>query len=490
MAGGGSVARKGGKPGARAQREATRAGRVQVPLAHYDAAGTGRRMASWRPASSGPNAANSAMPTIRNRQRDAERNEWQAASGVRVWSTNLIGTGIQARQTAGSEELRARAKRYWDEWTPQCDADGVLNFNGQQLLGTRCLTGVGEVFVRFRPRRPDDGLAVPFQVQLLESDMVPMLDADVWPGLPSGNRIRQGIELNRINQRAAYWMYRSHPGERAGAARAGELVRVPARFVRHVFEPTRPGQLRGVSEFAPVIAKLRSVGNFDDAVLHRQELSNLFTLFHIRPAPGGDPALNPITGMAVAGYADNGAPLATLEPGISQELYPGEDVKFSDPPDAGANYAEFMRQQHLGLSGGGGLPYELMTGDIKDVSDRTLRVVINEFRRRCEQRQWLTIIPMMCQPIRDFWAESAALAGIFTAAEVPLVKKVAWQPQGWAYIHPTQDAQGKKIEVDAGFRSRESVITERGDDPDEVDAQIARDRFAERTKPPRNKKAA
>ncbi|KVW99518.1 hypothetical protein ABW22_01400 [Thiobacillus denitrificans] len=449
-----------------------------MPLAHYDAAGMGRRMTSWRPPSSGPNSSLQGLQTMRNRQRDAERNEWQAASGVRVWSTNLIGTGIQARQTAGSEELRARAKTSWDEWTAQCDADGVLNFNGQQLLGTRCLTGVGEVFIRFRPRRPEDGLAVPLQVQLLESEMVPPLDADVWPGLMPGNRIVQGVELNRINRRVAYWMYRNHPGERAGMARPNELVRVPAAFVRHVYEPSRPGQLRGVSEFAPIIAKLRGVGNFDDAVLHRQELSNLFTMFHIRPAPAGDPMMNPLTGMAVTGYADNGAPLATMEPGITQELYPGEDVKFSDPPDAGANYADFMRQQHLGVSSGSGLPYELMSGDIKDVSDRTLRVVINEFRRRCEQRQWLTIIPMMCQPIRDFWAESAALAGVFTAAEVPLVKKVTWQPQGWAYIHPTQDATGKKIEVDAGFRSRESVITERGDDPDEVDAQIARDKFA------------
>lgn len=460
-----------------------------MPLAHYDAAGMGRRMSSWRPSSSGPNAALQGLPTMRNRQRDAERNDWQAASGVRVWGTNLIGTGITARMRAGDEALRARAKTLWDVWTGKCDADGVLNLYGQQLLATRSAEAAGEVFVRFRPRRPEDGLAVPLQIQLLEADMVPLLDAQSWPGLPQGHRICQGIELNRINQRVAYWMYRQHPGERATLAQPNDLTRVPARFVRHIYEPTRPGQLRGVSEFAPILAKLRGIGNFDDAVLHRQELANLFTLFHVRPAPAGDPNMNPMTGMAVTGFADNGAPLATMEPGTTQELYPGEDVKFSDPPDAGANYAEFMRQQHLGISAGPGLPYELLTGDIKDVSDRTLRVVINEFRRRCEQRQWLTIIPMMCQPIRDFWAETAALAGHFTAAEAALVKQVTWQPQGWAYIHPTQDAQGKKIEVEAGFRSRESVITERGDDPDEVDAQIARDTFRAANKAAGNKAA-
>lgn len=471
------MARKGGKLGARAQREATLGQKMAMPQAHYDAAGMGRRMSSWHPPSSGPNATTQGMATLRNRQRDAERNDWQASSGVRVWGTNLIGTGIQARQVAGSDALRRRAKDLWGEWMPSADADGVLHLYGQQLLATRSMVASGEVFIRFRPRRPEDGLAVPLQIQLLESDMVPLLDADMWPGLPSGNRIKQGIELNRIGQRVAFWMYRQHPGERASMMEPNQLTRVPARFVRHIYEPTRPGQLRGVSDFAPILAKLRGVGNFDDAVLHRQELSNLFTMFHIRPAPEGDPNMNPMTGLPITGFANNGAPLATMEPGISQELYPGEDVRFSDPPDAGANYAEFMRQQHLGVAAGPGLPYELMSGDIKDVSDRTLRVVINEFHRRCEQRQWLTIIPMMCQPIRDFWAESAALAGLFSTTEVALIKQVTWQPQGWAYIHPTQDAAGKKIEVDAGFRSRESVITERGDDPEEVDAQIARDKF-------------
>ena len=40
---------------------------------------------------------------------------------------------------------------------------------------------------------------------------------------------------------------------------------------------------------------------------------------------------------------------------------------------------------------------------------------------------------------------------------------------GWAYIHPVQDVQGKKMEVDAGFRSRSSVIGQQGDDPEQVD---------------------
>lgn len=446
-----------------------------MPVAHYDAGGAGRRISTWRPPSSGPNATLSNIQTIRNRQRDAERNDWQAANSVRVQGTNLIGTGIVARMVKGEKSLRDRANESWNEFIRYSDADGVLNFYGQQLLGTRSLAGAGEVFLRFRYRRPQDGLRTPLQIQLYEPDMVPMLDTTNWTGLPRGNVIRSGIELDYIGRRVAYWMWRYHPGEHAAQPQPNDLIRVPASLIRPVYEPKRPGQLRGVSEFAPVIAKLRSIGNFDDAVLHRQEIANLFTMFHIRPAPGGDPAVNPMTGQEIRAYSSGSLPLATMEPATSQELFPGEDVKFSDPPDAGTNYAEYMREQNIGVAAGGGQPYELLTGDIREVSDRTLRVIINEYRRRCEQQQWLILIPQLCQPVRDAWADSATLTGEFTAEENALIKQVVWQPQGWPYIHPVQDAQGEKIKIEMGVKSEEAVITERGDDPEEIEEQMKRD---------------
>ena len=116
-----------------------------------------------------------------------------------------------------------------------------------------------------------------------------------------------------------------------------------------------------------------------------------------------------------------------------------------------------------------GWVYEIFSVDIREVSDRTLRVLINDFRRFAEQRQWQVIIPMMCQPVIEWFAEAAVLAGLITIDELDSAKRVEHAPHGWQYIHPVQDPQGKKMEVDAGFRSRSSVIAERGDDPDLVD---------------------
>lgn len=48
-------------------------------------------------------------------------------------------------------------------------------------------------------------------------------------------------------------------------------------------------------------------------------------------------------------------------------------------------------------------------------------------------------------------------------------------PPRFKYIHPMQDVASLKAEVDAGFRSRSSVISELGNDPGQVDAERAAD---------------
>lgn len=440
--------------------------------ARYDAAGNGRRFAGWKTPTTGPNTAIAGLQKIRDRARDIIRNEWSGAANVRVWTTNTIGTGIIPRLTTKNADLKQRVTKLWDSWVPFADADGVLDFYGLQALVARCWFADGEVFVRERPRRMSDGLPVPMQIQVLESDMCPLLDADTYEGLPRGNVIRQGVEFSPIGRRVAFWFYKNHPGDKQPATiSANMLSRIPAEQVCHIFEPLRPGQVRGVPEMASVIAKLKNVADFDDAVLERQRLANMFTLFVTRPLPSG--ANDPMTGLAYQGSADE--PIAALEPGISQELLPGEDVKFSEPPDAGTNYTEYMRTQMLGVAAGSGTPYEIMSGDLKDVSDRTLRIVINEFRRLCEQRQWLIFIPQMCQKVRSMWVNSAVLAGGLALSEAEDATNVRWSPQGWAYIHPVQDVQGKQLEVQAGFRSRSDVIAERGDDPEQVDQERAED---------------
>lgn len=472
-----------GRPPKNPQPEQTPAAQAaRTFTARYDAAGQGRRLAGWTPPSSGPNTAMAGLQTIRNRSHDAVRNDWSAKSVTQKWATNLVGIAITPRfKRITSKTRKQELTDLWNDFIKKADADCVLDGYGQQTLAVKSWLAAGEVFARRRARFLDeDGLAVPMQVQLLEADMVPLMDADSWKGLPVGHVIRSGIELNKRGKRVAYWVYKQHPGDKGfmGVMDPDALVRVAASDMIHMFEPDRPGALRGVPTMAPVLVKQRNAVDYEDATLERQKLANLFVATISRTLPPLDPN-DPNNGaLTGAPYETDGVgpePLVPLRPGLVQELEDGQKMEWSNPPEAGTTYSDYMRTTHLGTAAGAGLPYELMAGDIREVSDRTLRVIINDFRRFAEQRQWQIVIPMFCQRVIEWFADAALLAGEITLAEYDDVIRVEHAPHGWAYIHPVQDVQGKRMEVDAGFRSRSSVIGERGDDPDAVDEERAAD---------------
>src|SRR5690606_15779858 len=130
----------------------------------------------------------------------------------------------------------------------------------------------------------------------------------------------------------------------------------------------------------------------------------------------------------------------------------------SDPPSAGDTYVDFMRQQLMASAAGIELPYELLTGDMADISDRVLRVLLNEFRRRIEQLQFGVYVFQLCRPVRAAWLDAAWLAGAIQLPDYQAKRRdylrTRWVPQGWAYMHPVQDVQGKLLEIKGGLASR------------------------------------
>jgi lambda family phage portal protein len=186
-----------------------------------------------------------------------------------------------------------------------------------------------------------------------------------------------------------------------------------------------------------------------------------------------------LTGAPVVHDRDAFTPMVALEPGTMQELGPGEQVEFSDPPDGGNNYPDFMRQQLMAAAAGAGLPYELMTGDMRGVNDRVIRVVLNEFRRRLEQLQFSVYVHQLCRPVRSAWMDMAVLAGALNLTDYVDRRReylrTRWVPQGWAYIQPVQDVQARMLEVAAGFTSRSEMCLRSGTDAEIVDEENAAD---------------
>lgn len=456
----------------------TRGFMVPRGLAYESAGTTGSRTKHWHTSGAGPKtAAADNLRTLRSRSRDAQRNDPWAKSAISKLVSEAIGTGIRPYPTHPDDPVRKLLLGLWDDWSTESDADNRMDIYGQQALGARAMFGDGEGLFRLRARLPQDNLTVPLQVQALEADHLPVERNEV---LSNGNEIINGIEFDQVGRRVAYWLWNRHPGDGRFQPSVGLVQRrIPADQVIHLYQVDRAGQVRGVTVLATVLLRLKTVDSMDDATLVRQEIANLFAGFVTKQSSDNGMPVADAFGHPASLDRDGYTPIATLEPGVLQELDPGDKVEWSDPPDAGDNYADFMRQQLMAAAASVGLPYELLTGDLRGVSDRALRVIINEFRRAIEQMLWSTFIHQWCRPIWAAFIDAAVLAGELPATDYQrnrrLYRRVQWVPHGWDYIHPVQDVTSRGLEVQYGFRSRSSVVLAGGHLPDSVDLQRAAD---------------
>lgn len=422
----------------------------------YEGAKVGRRTDSWVAAGTDANTEiASDLIRLRNRSRDLVRNNAYAAKAVAALAANLVGTGIIPRARASTSKKTELADRLWERWSREVDADGHTDFNGLQALIARTVVESGECLVRFRRRKVDDGLSVPLQLQVLEPDH---LDSSRDGEVSGSGWIQQGIEFDGLGQRVAYWLYPRHPGNLSlGSAR--ESIRVPAEDVLHLYDRLRPGQIRGVTWFAPAIIKLRDLDEYDEAELVRKKIEACFVAFVM----GGDDG-EPL-GEDAANTDDR---IESFEPGMVEYLPQGKDVKFGQPSTS-AGYAEYMRVQLHAVASAVGLTYELLTGDLSQVNYSSIRAGLIEFRRRIKQTQSQLFIPGLCRPVWQRFIETAQAAGKLPKGEF----SAEWTPPRFEAVDPIKDVQADILAVRAGLMTLKEAIARQGYDPSLVLQEIS-----------------
>jgi lambda family phage portal protein len=434
----------------------------------FDATSGQRRLKGFVTSRAHVNALIAASgPEMNARARWLVRNNGYAANAIESWAANTVGDGISPNSSISQAPRKDAVQRLWLAWTDDADAEGLTDFYGLQRRAAREVFMTGEVFLRFRPRRPEDGLVVPLQVQMLPSEMLP-LDHNAADG--NGNVIRQGIEFDRVGRRVAFHFLRRHPGDSTDPGLAGETVRVPASEVLHIIDPVEAGQLRGVSRFAPAIVKLFLLDQYDDAELDRKKVAAMYAMFVTSPAPD-NPLAPPDEEYEVA-------------PGQVVRLDPGEDVTVSAPADSGSTYEPFQYRTLLQISAALGIPYGYLSNDGAKGNFSNSRLSLIEFRRRVSAWQHSVMVFQMCRPVWARFMDTAVLAG---ALRLPGYDRrrfeylaCNWLPTKWDWVDPLKDANAEIAQIEAGLKSRTQAIAERGYDAEQVDAEIARERDREK----------
>jgi lambda family phage portal protein len=448
--------------------------RVQARSSAYEAGSSSQpRTTDWDVPDPSANTATATAATIRRRCRDAVRNDAWARAIVETLVDDVIGWGIKPLSRATAEPFRQAVQQRWEDWGAVADADGVLDLAGLQALAVRNLVVDGECFIRLRRRKPEDGLPVPLQLQVLPAEICP--ETHTLPATVSGNAIKQGIEYDAIGRRVAYWLREVPPGEDDITHSSAAVHRVPADQVLHLFEPLRPGQRRGVSMLAAALVRLRELDKYADATLLRLQLSSMFvgTLKRTRV---DDLNYDPLTGEELTETAAGERPSLKLAPGTFQQLFPDEDLEFNKPPDPPIGFGEFVEHELRAAGAAIGVPLEAFTHRWGATNDRLARVVLNQYRRRVHRLLWSLVVPQFLRPLWQAWFPLAVLQpGMPVPALEDAAGRVAFAPHAHAYVHPVQDVASYREAIRAGLTSRQAAVSETGEDVETIDAQIAAD---------------
>jgi lambda family phage portal protein len=455
-------------------------GRPMAGSTGYEGASTGRRLAMWAEVSTAISALLAAEgDTMRARCRGLVRKNAWAKSAQDSYVANAIGCGITPKPLHPDPVMRTLLKTSWERSAQECDADGLTDFYGQQVIALREIFEAGEVLARFRPRLASDGLRVPLQLQLLEPEHLPLTRM----GTNGKNPIRAGIEFTPFGKRAAYWLHPEHPmlGGMTLQLTSNEPVRVPAEQVIHCYQPLRCGQVRGQPWLAPVMVTLYELDKFSDAVLVRQATANFFLGWQRSLSDEFRGPLDAGTTLPDGTAApDASVGFGTIQPNTIIDLgATGNTLEFNKPPDPPAGLPEFIKTMLRSFCAGIGIPYESVSWDLEGVNYSSIRAGLLEYRRRIEQFQFSVMVYQFCRPVYRRWVNDAVLAGVLpqprTPAEWDALYAVEWRTPRWGWVDPLKDVMAMKEAVRCAFTSRSAVIHENGEDPEQVDADIAAD---------------
>jgi lambda family phage portal protein len=431
---------------------------------HYEGASTGRRTENWRAPGAGPTAAGAgALSLLRNRSRDLVRNNPWARNAIETLETEVVGTGIVPKIVGSTPRNQAELANLWRAWaeTIACDADALHDIYGLQALAYRTIAESGEVLIRRRMRRVEDGLPLPMQLQVLEPDF---LDVSRDVVRQDGSRIVGGIEFNAFGRRVAYWLFPEHPGENFATFAASTSRPVPAENVLHLFRVERPGQVRGVPWGASAIVRLRDFDEYEDASLMRQKIAACFAVF-VHDADSSPPG-------ALDGVDDANKPsIERVYPGMIERLEPGKQVTFGAPPGV-EGHDVYSRNVLRSIAAGFGTTYEAITGDWSNVNYSSARMGHLVHQRRIDAWRWRILVPRLCVPVWQWFLDT-----VDATLDIEIQGAAAsWFPPRKEMLDPKTEVVATRTEIRAGLKSHSAALRERGEDPEVVFAEIAADR--------------
>lgn len=432
-------------------------------LAYYEAAQVTRLRRQHTDSGDGDAVVNRAGRALRTYARHLDENHDLAHGALSVLVANVVGPrGIvpepQPRTAEGTihEGLAGQLLELWRDWAPRCDVTWQLDWPMAQRLAARTWLRDGESLVQHLEGsvpQLDHGTRVPYSLELIEPDLLPMDFHDAAQGITAG------VERNAWGRPRAYHLYRQHPGAVLQAPSATRLKRVPAERISHLKLVDRIGQARGVSVFASVLSRLDDLKDYEESERIAAKVAASLCAAIIKGAPDLYPE-----------DASGDPRHMMMRPGmVFDDLRPGERIETIAANRPNPNAGDWRDDQLRAVSSGIGAGYSSLARRYEGTYNARRQEQVETWRLyEVLQGQF---VAQFVQPVWQRFVRAAVLSGVVRVpAEVlpETVDDALYQGPVMPSLDPLKEVNAQIAAERAGYVSGPELIRSMGRNPRET----------------------
>ena len=424
--------------------------------------------------------------TLRQRSRVLAMSGGFALSALKTNRTNVIGCGLILKSVIDKEELglsdeeakawQDRAEKEFEIWAENrnhCDANGMNDYYKIQQLAFMSALMSGDCFPLIQRDESAVSELMPYSLRLniVEADRIQTPTdnaANLANGITdgkakNGNRIFDGVEVNKNGKVVAYHIRNNYPFEANAEPTKWQRVEAVGKEtglpnVLHLLgDVERPGQYRGIPFVAPVIEPILQLRRYTDSELTAAVVESLFTAFVTTEARTDEMPFNEVSHGEEEILTDDTE--YEMIPGNVTILKPGENITFSDPKRPAGGFQNFVEAIAVQVGASLEIPKEILLKQFNS-SYSASRAALLEFWKVVKmRREWF--VAEFCRPIYEIFIYEAVARGRLKAPgffDDP-IKRKAWL--GAEFIGPSQGMLDPTKEISAEIMACENGFSTR-----------------------------
>ncbi len=445
--------------------------------------GTGEAVAS---------ALSRGLPTIRKLTRNATRMNGIASRPGEVTATMVIGEGMVPLCS------NRKVMKHWKNFTHTCAAEGYGDFRFLQEILWKEFFNIGEAYLEFRDRKGArwSHLTVPFQLQPIPSEMVPVVNPKQLGALEGlDEKVVYGMVYDKFGDVTHYYRYINHPGDRTNypAPTGQELKKVKAADFLHVMKQNEIGAHRGESSLSKALVRIHDLEKYLGAELLKKVLAANVAYWLEMPdlTPEEKERLADVFEDPETGLFFNSAGEEVEKPknydgfiaskdGSVKVLPPGGKMNVSAPAESGSSFAPFIRAIGMYIAMSTNIPYEYLFMDVAGLQDRIYKGISQQFERQVNM--WRADFTTMCLvPIWNRFITELEASGKWVPEEGETLEdylNIEWAGQPFPNLHRAQEVSSWGQEMDLNIATESDIIRRQGDSPERVRMERLSDMIA------------